>query len=293
MKKTFNLQKDAATRGVLLVAHRGVWGGNIPPNTIGAYETALAHGADMIEVDLNMTSDGRLVIFHPQMERALLGWNGRVSEHPWSFVKQLRYQNIDDAPTPYGLCTFDEVLERFKGRCYLNIDKFWNHPAEIAAAIRDHGMADQCVVKTGLNTQVLSIMEEYAADMPFLAIVSNEKDLRVIRRRKLRHVGVEALFDNLESPFATREWIERQHKAGQVCWANAIIYDYKAQLVAGRSDDMATAGNDPEGSWGWLADLGYDLIQTDWLLACGHFLERTGRRRPLCSPCGIMDCTNK
>ena len=59
---------------------------------------------------------------------------------------------------------------------------------------------------------------------------------------------------------------------------NTIIYDYKVQLVAGRSDDMATAGGDPEHSWGWLADLGYDLVQTDWLLACSLFLERTGRR---------------
>ena len=39
-KPTFNLRRDAAARGVLLVAHRGVWGGNIPPNTIAAYDTA-------------------------------------------------------------------------------------------------------------------------------------------------------------------------------------------------------------------------------------------------------------
>ena len=142
-------------------------------------------------------------------------------------------------------------------------------------------MADQCVVKTGANPAVLSILEEHAADMPFLAIVRDEAQLRSVRRRKLRHVGVEALFDSLESPFASREWIARQHKAGQVVWANAIIYDYKTQLVAGRSDDMATAGGDPEGSWGWLADIGYDLMQTDWLLACSSFLERTGRRKPV------------
>lgn len=278
---TFNLRQDAERRGVLLVAHRGAWGGNIPPNTIAAYDTALSQGADMLEIDLDRTADGRLVIFHPCMERALLGWNGRIGEQPWSFVKKLRYMNIDDAETQFGLCTFDEVLERYKGRCYLNVDKFWTYPAEIAAAIRAHGMADQCVVKTGADARVLSILEEHASDMPFLAIVRDEGELRAIRRRRLRHVGVEALFSDAASPFATREWIGKMHRAGQVAWANAIIYNYKAQLVAGRSDDMATAGGDPEGSWGWLADLGYDLIQTDWLLACGQFLERTGRRRAI------------
>ena len=32
--------------------------------------------------------------------------------------------------------------------------------------------------------------------------------------------------------------------------------------------------------WGWLADRGFDFIQTDWLRDCADFLERTGRRTP-------------
>lgn len=275
---TFDLRRDAAVRRILLVAHRGTWGGNVPCNTIASYDTALAQGADMIEIDVDSTSDGRLVIFHPWMERALLGFNGRIAEHPWSFVRHLRYQNVDDAPTPYGICTFDEVLERYKDRCYLNVDKFWDHPAEISAAIRKHKMQDQCLVKTGADARVLGILEEYAADMPFLAIVRNEDELRAVRRRKLRHVGAEVLFTSDDHPFATHEFVERQHRAKRLVWINAIVYHYKAVLAGGHSDDRATAGNDPEGAWGWLADRGYDFIQTDWLLACAQFLEKTGRR---------------
>lgn len=278
MKRNFDLHRDAAERGVLLVAHRGVWGGNVPPNTLAAYDTALAHGADMLEIDVDMTSDGRLVIFHPGMERAMLGWHGRIGEEPWSFVRKLRYMNIDECPTQFGLCTLDEVLARYKGHCYLNVDKFWDHPAEIAAAIRRRGMADQCLVKTGANPRVLDILEEHAADMPFLAVVRTPEELAAVRKRKLRHVGAEVLFSSEDHPFASDAFIRREHKAGNLLWANAIIYNVREQLVAGRSDDMATAGNDPEGSWGWLADRGYDFIQTDWMLACSQFLERTGRR---------------
>ena len=278
MKRNFDLHRDAAERGVLLVAHRGVWGGNVPPNTLAAYDTALAHGADMLEIDVDMTADGRLVIFHPGMERAMLGWHGRIGDEPWSFVRKLRYMNIDECPTQFGLCTLDEVLARYKGRCYLNVDKFWDHPAEIAAAIRKRGMADQCLVKTGANPRVLDILEEHAADMPFLAVVRTLEELADVRKRKLRHVGAEVLFASEDHPFASDAFIRREHKAGNLLWANAIIYNVREQLVAGRSDDMATAGNDPEGSWGWLADKGYDFIQTDWMLACSQFLERTGRR---------------
>ena len=275
---SFDLLRDAAARKVLLVAHRGTWGGNVPFNTIAAYDTALAHGADMIEVDVARTSDGKLVIFHPGKERAHLGFCGRIGDHPWSFVKRLRYLNADGNPTQFGLCTFEEVLDRYHGRYYLNIDKFWDNPAEIAAAIRARGMADQCVVKTGPDPRVLSILEEHASDMPFLAIAWSEEELRAARRRRLRHVGAEVLFGRDDHVFASEKFIEREHRAGNLLWVNAIIYSFQTQLAGGHSDDLAIAGRDPEKSWGWLADRGYDFIQTDWMLACGQFLERTGRR---------------
>ena len=64
----FDLRQTAKEK-IILVAHRGVSGGNIPCNTITAYETALKQGADMIEIDVNMSKDGKLYIFHPGMEK--------------------------------------------------------------------------------------------------------------------------------------------------------------------------------------------------------------------------------
>ena len=61
-------------------------------------------------------------------------------------------------------------------------------------------------------------------------------------------------------------------------WANAIIYNYKVQLAAGHSDDTSLTV-DPDLGWGWLADRGYDIIQTDWVLAMRQYLESTGKRQ--------------
>ena len=33
------------------------------------------------------------------------------------------------------------------------------------------------------------------------------------------------------------------------------------------------------GSWGWIADRGFDLMQTDRVLESALFLDKTGRRR--------------
>ena len=63
----FHLKKSAAEK-ILIAAHRGSFGGNIPCNTIASYEIALKQGADIIEVDVEMGGDGKLYIFHPTME---------------------------------------------------------------------------------------------------------------------------------------------------------------------------------------------------------------------------------
>ena len=55
---------DSAANRLLIVAHRGSSAGNVPCNTMAAYKAALAQGADMIEVDANMSKDGTLYSFH-------------------------------------------------------------------------------------------------------------------------------------------------------------------------------------------------------------------------------------
>ena len=58
---------------VLLAAHRGTCGGNIIQNTIGAYENALLHGADIIEVDVVKSTDGQFFAFHNGQEKGVFG----------------------------------------------------------------------------------------------------------------------------------------------------------------------------------------------------------------------------
>ncbi|MBQ6935168.1 MAG: hypothetical protein IJN49_01340, partial [Clostridia bacterium] len=60
--------REAAKKNILVVAHRGVSAGNIPCNTLPAYEIALKQGADVIEMDVDMSADGQLVVFHPGRE---------------------------------------------------------------------------------------------------------------------------------------------------------------------------------------------------------------------------------
>lgn len=268
---------DVSKRHIIVAAHRGVSGGNIPCNTIAAYEIALLQGADMIEVDVDVSLDGALVIFHPNMEEAHLRINKRIPTMTYEYIKSLRYVNYDRTPTQFGIATFDEVLECFKGRCYINVDKFWGHPVEIYNAIKRHGMLEQTVVKCSPSEKVFNILEEVAPDIPYLPIVKDNYELHEeLMKRNINYLGAEMLFTSESSRNISREIMDKMHRDGKLIWANSIIYNYKDQLSAFHSDDTALT-KDMEKGWGWLADRGFDIIQTDWPSMLIEYLKNTNR----------------
>ena len=68
-----NLSDKLSQKKCLIAVHRGSWGGNITQNTIGAYKAAFQMGADMVESDVNSTTDGVLYSFHDGHEPDVFG----------------------------------------------------------------------------------------------------------------------------------------------------------------------------------------------------------------------------
>lgn len=72
----------------LSVAHRG-HSIAYPENTLEAYRKAIELGVEMIECDVNITSDGKLVMMHdPSLDRTTTG-SGNVSASTWEEIQQL------------------------------------------------------------------------------------------------------------------------------------------------------------------------------------------------------------
>ena len=275
MSKKFDLY-DKAKEKIIVVAHRGTFTGNIPCNTMPAFKTALTEGADMIEIDVDMSLDGKLFIFHPGMERVFLGTDKKLPAMTASEIKELRYRNADQTPTQFGLTTLEEVLEEFKNKCFINVDKFWGHPEEIWQMIKRHGMEDQVLVKSAMNERVLSVLEELAPEAAFMPIVARTHSSHErLLNSKVNYVGVECLFYSDDDEVCAEDFIDRMHRDGRLVWANAIIYNYKDQIAATHSDDRSILG-DPENGWEWLAKRGYDLIQTDWVSLMSRHLNSKG-----------------
>lgn len=274
----FDLRETAKAHRII-VCHRGVTGGNIPCNTLPAYKIALMEGAHMLETDVSTTGDGELVIFHPRMEKNQLGApDCDVSKMPWSEVKELRYTNADNAPTQFGLLKLDEFLEEFKGKCYINIDKFWGNPTGIYKAVKRHDMIDQVLVKSQLNEEVIRVLEEVGPEIPFMPVVYEEvpPELAELKGRNINYVGVEVVFAREDSELCSEKFLDKLRADGKLTWVNSLIYNTKKQLSGGHSDDTAFTVSMDYG-WGWLAQKDFDMIQTDWPGHLIRYLKSTGQ----------------
>ena len=72
----------------LSVAHRG-HSIAYPENTLEAYRKAIELGVEMIECDVNITRDGKLVMMHdPTLDRTTTG-SGNVSASTWEEIQRL------------------------------------------------------------------------------------------------------------------------------------------------------------------------------------------------------------
>lgn len=78
----------AAVTRPLVIAHRG-HSAALPEQTLAAFRAAVELGADMIEADVHLTRDGRLVLCHDcDVDRTTSG-AGRVADHTFEELRAL------------------------------------------------------------------------------------------------------------------------------------------------------------------------------------------------------------
>ncbi len=98
----------------LVIAHRG-YTRIAPENTLPAFEKAIALGADMIELDVNLTLDGELVIIHDYKLNRTTNGEGLVSEHTLAELKELDAgSHLSPEYIGTRIPTCKEVIELFR-----------------------------------------------------------------------------------------------------------------------------------------------------------------------------------
>lgn len=106
----------------LRVAHRGA-SGSAPEHTRAAFHRALEIGVDMIELDVQLSADGELVVIHDfDLERTTSG-RGAVRSHRLADLRGLDTGSwFDPEFKSERMLTLSEVLELVAGRARLNVE---------------------------------------------------------------------------------------------------------------------------------------------------------------------------
>jgi glycerophosphoryl diester phosphodiesterase len=107
---------------LLRIAHRGA-SGHCPENTRAAFLRAIELGADMVELDCQMTRDGAVVVIHDdRLDRTTSG-RGRVRDYTLREIKTL------DAGSWFAagfageeVLTLEEAIELLRGHVELNLE---------------------------------------------------------------------------------------------------------------------------------------------------------------------------
>lgn len=256
-----------------LVAHRGVCGANIPCNSIAAYKIALSQGADVVEIDVSKTKDGKYYVFHPWMEPIFLRSKKYICDMTAAELENERLVNQDGVKTSYKVPTLYEVLTLLKDKVYINVDKFWTDVEGITNEIRRAGVEKQVIVKTYTDEESLQRVEKYAPDLMFVPLVKHKDNITEgLLGRNINLIGVEVLFPKDTDECISDEYIKSMHDKELLIWANSIIYN-EDDIVNGYHSDDVSLHTSPDQGWGWLIDKNVDFIQTDWLLMLKQYME--------------------
>ena len=261
------------SRSILIAAHRGTAGGNIPCNTLSAYQLALRDGADIIELDVARSADGVLLCFHPGKEHVMYADPTPISAMTGQQAQQRLLRNQDLDETVYTAPLLDEAFDLLKNRCQIAVDKFWMAMPEITDCIRRHGMTEQVLCKIPGERRYYEACAQVAPDLPILPVLRGSDSFTGTEvERAIRQAGTEVLFAAEDEAVGSVEYIDTIHRRGQLLWVNAIVYNRTDILSAGHTDDRAVAG-DYDGGWGWLIDRGFDIIQTDFTAQLKRYLQ--------------------
>ena len=123
------------------IAHRGA-SAYFPENTMVSFEGAIALGADMIELDVQLTSDGEVVVFHDEKISRCTNGRGRIADYTLVKLKKLDAGSwFDKKYKGARVPTLVEALKLCKNKIAVNIEI----KTEAVTEIISEGIEEKCL----------------------------------------------------------------------------------------------------------------------------------------------------
>lgn len=194
----------------LVIAHRGA-SNDAPENTLAAMKLAINQGADWVEIDVQETRDGEVVVIHDIDLKKIADSDLRVFESSLTQIQSLDIGSWNDTSfKDQRIATLQQLLELCKDRIKVLIElKYYGQEKRleerVANIVEAAGMQDQIMVMS-LSYPGIQKMRELrpAWKLGLLASVAIGDITRL-----------DADFLAVNAKFASRRFIKRVHNRGK------------------------------------------------------------------------------
>ena len=255
--------RNPKSKNVLVVCHRGDWR-NFPENSIPAIESVIEMGADVVELDIQLTKDSVLVLMHDgTIDRCTTG-KGRVADLTYEELQKFYMKTAHGTRCSLDLKvpTLREALEVCKDRIVINIDKGYNHYGLVLALAEEMGMTEQILIKG--SSSLARIREKMAANaqnLLYMPIITptNAKSMALFEEY-IADDEPQLAYEICWGEYTpeVESAMQRLIADGSKLWVNSLWNS----LCGGLSDDVAWVTSADE-VYGKLVDMGATMIQTD------------------------------
>ncbi|KAA1189116.1 glycerophosphodiester phosphodiesterase [Pseudohalioglobus sediminis] len=197
-------------RDVAVVAHRGA-AGAAPENTLAAVRQALDDGADWVEIDVQETRDGEVVVVHDSDFMKLAGNPLKVWEGDLASVQQIDIGSwFDPRFSAERVPKLAEVLETVRGRSRLLIElKYYGHDEALEQRVVD-------IVEAANMTDEVAVMSLKLSGVEKLQAIRPQWTAGVLAAKSIGDLSrVDVDFLAVNQGMATTAFVRRAHKAGK------------------------------------------------------------------------------
>lgn len=241
---------SAVLRKVQVIAHRGA-SAVAPENTLASFRRAIEMDVDGLELDLQPTRDGHLVVLHDETLERTTNGRGYVFESALAELRELDAGSWFHRAQPemtlprYGgerIPTLDEVIDLVRdGRqqLYIEIKKSERTPESfeknVVELIRRNGFENR-VVLISFDPNSLRLVRQLAPSMATGILFKDLPADPIFLARTIGATGVAPRLDRV-----TREFVQAAHRAGlrMVVWTVDAADDMR-KLIATGVDGIVT-----------------------------------------------------
>lgn len=157
----------------LITAHTGCE--DSPENTVASILRGLEAGADIIEIDIRSTADGRIILMHDEGFHTRSSEYLRVHELPLQRIRSLHESGeVLHLSRDAKITVLEDALEVATDRkCILNLDLKDDLSVELMCRLlEDHGLTDSVVI-SGCDSHRAARVKEYCRGAQVLLNVKN------------------------------------------------------------------------------------------------------------------------